>query len=208
VRGNPTRDARLPEGALLRAAALVYGAAGAVSLVVLAVRDRGAVVGRLLGDRPLVGVAAGLAVGLAAVLVSRALVAAWRSARAAEDALAELIGPLSGRACLALAAASALGEELLFRGVLQPWLGLWIASILFGAVHVPPRRELRPWPVMAAVMGLALGVLFDGTGGILAPVLAHATVNAVNLRRLSAFARARNLAEPLARAAAPPGGER
>ena len=193
----PARDVRLPEAGLLRAALVVYGAAGAVALVVLALRERGALIARLLGEQPVVGLAAGLAVGVAAAAASRALVAGWRSARKAEDALAELIGPLSGRACLVLAAASGVGEELVFRGVLQPWLGLWITSAAFGAVHVPPRRELRLWPVMAFVMGLALGVLLEGTGGVLAPVVAHATVNAINLRRLAALARARDLADRL-----------
>ena len=60
--------------------------------------------------------------------------------------------------------AAGLGEEWLFRGVLQPLVGLVAASVLFGLAHVGGRTML-PFGVWASVMGLVLGGLAIVTGG-------------------------------------------
>ncbi len=100
-------------------------------------------------------------------------------------ALGEALGPLRVRDCLVLAAASGLGEEALFRGALQPHLG-WVAtSLLFGLAHFVPRRELMPWTAFSVAAGFLLGGLFEWTGNLVAPVVAHAGINAVNLRLLA-----------------------
>ena len=65
------------------------------------------------------------------------------------------------------------------------------ASILFGACHFLPRRELALWSVYAVAMGFAFGWLFEATGHLLAPIAAHVLVNAVNLPRLARRAEAR-----------------
>jgi hypothetical protein len=72
-----------------------------------------------------------------------------------------------------LAAAAGLGEELLFRGVIQEELGLGIASVLFGLLH-GPTRELWPLALWAAVAGAALGVLYQVSGNLFVPALSHA----------------------------------
>ena len=101
------------------------------------------------------------------------------------DALGSLLGPISGRTCLCLAVTSGLGEELLFRAAIQPELGLLATSLLFGVVHWPVQRDLVLWPVFAFVVGLLLGWLFLVTGAVIAPAVAHGTVNLINLRHLS-----------------------
>ena len=78
-----------------------------------------------------------------------------------------------------------MAEEALFRGALQPQVGLLAASLLFGLAHFAPRRELLPWTVFSLAAGLLLGTLFEETGNLVAPVVAHAGINAVNLRWLS-----------------------
>lgn len=126
--------------------------------------------------------------GLAAALVilaSRELTRRTRYGAALARSLARALGPLGPGQCLALALASGIGEEALFRGALQPSLG-WIgASLLFGLAHLVPRRELLAWSVFALVAGLLLGGLFAWSGNLLAPILAHVLVNAVNLRLLT-----------------------
>ena len=74
---------------------------------------------------------------------------------------------------LILAAAAGLGEELLFRGVIQQELGLGVASVLFGLLH-GPSRELWPLALWAAAMGAMLGVLYQVSGNLFVPVLSHA----------------------------------
>lgn len=99
--------------------------------------------------------------------------------------LGEMIGPVRTGDALWLAALSGIAEELLFRGAVQPHLGLAGTSLLFGLAHLAPRRDLMPWTLMAIAAGLVLGGLFQWTGNVLAPIAAHFTVNAVNLRLLS-----------------------
>jgi len=126
---------------------------------------------------------AGLGVGVAAaaVLVSYGVSERTGWGRRLARAMAEPLRGLSVPDVLLLAAASGLAEEMFFRGALQPRVGLVVASALFGAVHFAPRRELLPWTGSAVVMGFVFGWLFDRTGSLLAPVIAHTLINAVNI---------------------------
>jgi membrane protease YdiL (CAAX protease family) len=71
-----------------------------------------------------------------------------------------------------------VGEEMLFRGVVQPalsdWLGLWagiaVASLLFGLAH--PITPL--YVVLAAGLGFYLGWLWLVTDNLLVVIAAHA----------------------------------
>jgi len=78
-----------------------------------------------------------------------------------------------------------IGEEMLFRGGMQPALGLTATSLLFGACHVPVHRALALWPLFAAAVGLLLGWTLERTGTLAAPVAGHFAINAVNLWRLA-----------------------
>jgi membrane protease YdiL (CAAX protease family) len=80
-----------------------------------------------------------------------------------------------------LAALSAIGEELLFRGLLEPWLGLVPQALLFGIVHQIPGRSRWVWVTWATVIGLALGAMFELTGSLAGPLAAHALINGCNL---------------------------
>lgn len=83
-----------------------------------------------------------------------------------------------------LSALAGLGEELLFRGVIQEELGIWIASAAFGALHWPT-RALWPLALWAAAMGLALGLLYQTTGNLLVPALSHALYDGAALLYVS-----------------------
>ncbi len=80
--------------------------------------------------------------------------------------------------------ASGLAEEMFFRGALQPQVGWLVASLLFGLLHFIPRRELLAWTGFALLVGSLFGALFLWTGNLVAPVVAHVLVNAVNLPML------------------------
>jgi membrane protease YdiL (CAAX protease family) len=73
-----------------------------------------------------------------------------------------------------------LGEELLFRGILQPLVGLPLASLIFGAVHVGGRGFVG-YGVWAACIGGLFGWLMVETEGLLAPIVAHAVYDALAL---------------------------
>ncbi len=129
--------------------------------------------------------ALGLGVGAAAIAGSEAMtrLSGWgdRLARA----LGAAIGPIAARDALLLAMASGLAEEVFFRGALQPRVGWLVASVIFGGVHFIPRRELLPWTGFALAMGLVLGALFEWTGNLIAPVVAHSVINGINLPLLA-----------------------
>jgi len=136
------------------------------------------------GIAPWVDTAVGLAVAAATIGLSRQVTERTKWGDAMGRALAELVGKRSWRECIVLAVASGVAEEAFFRGVLQPALGWLLASLIFGLVHFAPKRELLPWTGFALAAGLVLGALFDSTGNLVAPIVAHVGINAVNLRRL------------------------
>ena len=106
---------------------------------------------------------------------------------AVEDAsrhFARILGPLTWREALLLAAFSSIAEELLFRGALWPHLG-WIGtSFLFALVHILPKKALWGYPLFALFAGVLFSILREippGDGSVFPPILAHFTINALNL---------------------------
>ncbi|HJO22090.1 MAG: CPBP family intramembrane metalloprotease [Myxococcota bacterium] len=177
-----------PSGALLvKTAAVFYGALLAVAWGWASLMGRSlwfaSTAAEQRGVAPL-DLALGLVVGVLVVAISAALArTVWGAALS--RALGQLLGILSWRDCLVLAVLSGVSEEAFFRGALQPQLGLVATSALFGLAHLVPRRELAPWCLFSFAAGLLLGLLFERTGNLLAPSVAHIVVNAVNLRLLS-----------------------
>ena len=187
----PKRDLR-DTGA--RAVPLVVGAyalVGALGLAIGALRGEPNVFVtrslRLSGERSsghLASALGGLALALLVVALTRALVRSQAWAAALHEDLAPVARALGSGAVVPVALASSLGEELLFRGALVPWIGVAASSALFGLLHQVPGRSRAAWIAFASVVGALLGALFVVTGSLLGPILAHALVNAVNLRFL------------------------
>ena len=76
--------------------------------------------------------------------------------------------------------AAGVGEEFFFRGVLQPEIGVLFAALVFGLLHTGGRATWV-YGVWVAMMGAVLGGVTIFTGGLLAPILAHATYDAAAL---------------------------
>ena len=72
-----------------------------------------------------------------------------------------------------LAAIAGFSEELLFRGMLQPRMGLVASSILFGLLHGPDYK-LWPFALWAAAVGMGFGLVYRETENIALPMLVHA----------------------------------
>lgn len=130
----------------------------------------------------LVGPAIGVAVGLGVVGLTRLATRHFAWARELNASFRDLLGPLTGREILILALASSIGEELLFRGALLPWLGVWWQAALFAALHVGPKKRFLPWTVSAFVLGVAFGELAVRTGNLGGAIAAHFLINFLNLR--------------------------
>jgi membrane protease YdiL (CAAX protease family) len=173
----------------VRSALLFYGVLGCVALLWRMGQPGDSILHP--GPEPPAGLGAswplllGLAVGGGSLLVSEALTRWTRAGERLADVLGErLVGIGRGDAML-LALASGTAEEMFFRGALQPAVGLVAASLIFGACHFLPRRDLAVWSVYAVAMGFVLGWLYEAAGHLAAPVAAHVLVNAVNLPRLA-----------------------
>lgn len=144
----------------------------------------GAVIELQLGPRPVWDAVLGLVLGGLASAASRWGARRWRWMADMADALGAQLGPLAPLTTLVLAVCSGLGEEWLFRGViLQSW-GQVASVVLFALAHTSPDPALRAWPVLALAMGAVFVALAVWTGGLMAPVVLHITVNALNLRWL------------------------
>jgi len=182
------RSASASQGgaSLVPAALVVYGLLGAIALgwnrCAGIPQGFGSVEAARQGVSWVRDLGLGFGVGVALVLASRVFTEATAAGRALADGLAALLGRPGLAACALLALLSGVAEEAFFRGALQPRVGLVAASLLFGLAHFVPRRELLAWPVFGFAAGLVFGALFAATGNLVAPALAHCTVNALNLR--------------------------
>ncbi len=178
-----------PPASLLRLAVGFYGSLLAVALAWAWLDGRSLLFASAdaaqRGIRPLADVGAGVAVGLAVVVLSDRFTRSTRTGERLARALAQILGRRTLGECVALALVSGIAEEAFFRGAMQPRLGLVATSLLFALAHFAPRRDLLPWSAFSLAAGLVLGGLFDATGNLVAPVVAHAVVNAINLRLLS-----------------------
>ena len=160
---------------------------GAMAVVAVAL-------GWLLGVAPLESFAwswGGLVAGGLATVPLLVLVAAcarWplgplgRLMRVIDERLVPLFRDFSLLDLAALAVLAGLGEELLFRGVIQAAMsgaigggtgtlvGLAVAASLFGAAH----WITAEYAALAGLIGLYLGAVWLWSGNLLAPMAAHA----------------------------------
>lgn len=107
------------------------------------------------------------------------------SAEQLESQLREVLGPLEPSEVVGLALLSGFSEELFFRGAVQGAWGWFPATVFFALLHTGPGPTYRVWTAFAGVAGLVLAGLMAWRGNLLAPVVAHALVNGVNLGRMS-----------------------
>ena len=130
----------------------------------------------------LAGPAVGVAAGLLIVLLTQQATRRYAWAKQLHNSFKDLLGPLTTRDIVILAAASSIGEEVLFRGALMPWLGLWVQAAIFACLHVGPGKKFAPWTLMALAMGVGFGLLARYTENLGAPIAAHFMINFLNLK--------------------------
>lgn len=180
---------RPPEPVLSRATLIVglYGALAVAAVGIGTLRGEPFLF-RQTGSTPLrmlLSPIVGLAVALAVVFVSRLCAHRFDWARQLHRSFRALLGSLTSRDILILALASSIGEELFFRGALLPWLGLWASAGVFALLHIGPGLSYLPWTVSAFAMGLLFGVMFNIFGDLGGPIVAHFTINYLNINYIT-----------------------
>jgi membrane protease YdiL (CAAX protease family) len=126
----------------------------------------------------------GVVLGVATVLATRVMVRHARWARVLHAELRPAVRDADDTALVLMALASGIGEELFFRGLLVPLVGVVVASLGFGLLHQVRGPARWAWAAWAAVMGLLFALTFRITGSLVGPIVAHVVINGANLRFL------------------------
>ncbi|HJQ80985.1 MAG TPA: CPBP family intramembrane glutamic endopeptidase [Lacipirellulaceae bacterium] len=109
--------------------------------------------------------------------------------RQVEWLIAEMFSDASAAQFALIAVLAGVGEELLFRGVLQSLIGQWttpitglcITSLLFGLVHALSKLYF----FLATAIGLCFGLLVLQYNDLVAPMVAHSLYDFFALTYLS-----------------------
>ena len=84
--------------------------------------------------------------------------------------LGSTVASLTAVDIVLLSAAAGIGEELFFRGMLQSYIGVIAAAVVFGLLHA-----LTPaYFVLATVIGIYFGLIYESTNNLLIPMVGHA----------------------------------
>lgn len=125
------------------------------------------------------------ALGAGVLLTLSFLFEGWfPSYRALKKMIAKVLGRASVPMAVYLAVISAFGEEMLFRGAIQPFAGLALTSILFGLLHLGPNGSISAWSLWAMLAGVLLGWTFNETHSLWPPIIAHFIVNFTGIMAL------------------------
>jgi uncharacterized protein len=133
------------------------------------------------GRSPLIGIALGLGITVASAIAYRV----WAAYRQSADFyLAMVITPLTWMDLIWLGLLPGMSEELLFRGVMLPaigltWFGILISSACFGVMHFSGSQH-GAYIIWATIIGAVLGYSAVATGSLLVPIAAHITTNLVS----------------------------
>jgi uncharacterized protein len=129
----------------------------------------------------LLGIAMGVGITAASAIVYRF----WPAYRQSADYYLELVlKPLVWSDLLWLGLLPGMSEELLFRGLLLPTLGLNAigivgSSLCFGILHLSGSQQWS-YVVWATIVGMLLGFSAVATGNLLVPIVAHIVTNLVS----------------------------
>lgn len=128
---------------------------------------------------------AGMGTGLGITAASAVMYRIWKAYRQSADYYLELvIKPLALPDLIWLGLLPGMSEELLFRGVMLPalgltWFGLALSSLCFGILHFSGSQQWS-YVIWATVIGAVLGLSAVLSGNLLVPIVAHITTNLIS----------------------------
>jgi len=178
---------------VIKIAAIFYAAMALFAIAINAIRGA-PLVPLAFTPRLWPALGAALLVAVTTILISAYGARRWAFSQALEASFRRTLGQLTLAQCIGLALASGTAEEMLFRGAVQPALGRFLgsevwgmlaATAAFGALHTGKDPAMRIWTAFALVLGLFFGVVTLLSGSILPALFAHVAINAVNLYRIA-----------------------
>jgi uncharacterized protein len=136
-------------------------------------------------DFTILNVGLGVAIGLGITGLSAITYRLWKSYRDSADFYLSLVlKPLAWPDLIWLGILPALSEELLFRGIMLPAIGLdaigiILSSICFGVVHMSGIQQWS-YAIWATLVGMVFAYTMVETGNLLIPIVAHMTTNLIS----------------------------
>ncbi|MBD2314977.1 CPBP family intramembrane metalloprotease [Desertifilum sp. FACHB-1129] len=127
----------------------------------------------------------GAGIGLGITAASSVVYRLWPAYRRSADFYLTLVlKPLVFPDLIWLGLLPGLSEELLFRGVMLPAIGLNVtglilSSICFGVLHLSGNNQWS-YVVWATAVGLVFGYSALATGNLLVPIVAHILTNFIS----------------------------
>ncbi|RME02744.1 MAG: CPBP family intramembrane metalloprotease [Planctomycetota bacterium] len=146
-----------------------------------------------LWHKPIWNLLLGMGIGLIVVTLSQLSSNSLSWAKKMEERFCPFFANLTLKHIFLLALLSSIGEELFFRGAMQPVFGITLTSLIFGSLHILPPNEGEKldifskysWTIFAIAMGFLLGYMYEFSQNILAPISTHFWVNFLNMYFLS-----------------------
>jgi membrane protease YdiL (CAAX protease family) len=177
---------KVPLIAWLGLATLVLFGGGGIALITL-VQHRTLTDVLMKGSGPLEQVLYGLLAGAAIGQLAWAIVRA-QGFTLLRERYALLIGPHVRQRSMriAISICAGVGEELFFRGALQPWLGIPVTAVVFVAIHgyLDPRdKRLFLYGTLLTLCMMVLGWMAE-VQGLVGPMVAHTLIDILLLERL------------------------
>jgi hypothetical protein len=166
----------------------LLGFGGGGLIIIYFVRDGGLLQFMTEGKSLLLQIAVGVAFGVIMAQAGWGIVE-LPPLRNTRQFFARLIAPLNLRlgSIIFISLCAAVGEELFFRGGIQPLVGIWPTSIIFVLLHGYINPFNLPLTVYGIFMTLVIAVMGYMTEhlGIFAAIAAHAAIDYVLLNKLA-----------------------
>lgn len=77
-----------------------------------------------------------------------------------------------------------INEEILFRGLLVPRLGIFLSALLFGILHIGYNSTFEIEVIAAVIFGILSGYVYRKTGSLYPSILAHILINSLAILAL------------------------
>ena len=89
-----------------------------------------------------------------------------------------IFSSLNGRKIFFVVLLVSVSEEVLFRGIIQTYAGLWIASLIFALIHIRYLYNIYLF-VNILLLSFYIGMVYEWTGNLLVTIAMHFTIDLI-----------------------------
>ncbi|QFK71836.1 CPBP family intramembrane metalloprotease [Pradoshia sp. D12] len=89
-----------------------------------------------------------------------------------------IFSSLNGRQLVFIVLLVSISEELLFRGIIQTYVGLWMASLIFALIHIRYLYNVYLF-VNILLLSFFIGFIYEWTGNLFVTIAMHFTIDLI-----------------------------